>query len=591
MAAFSSQETVTMRQFKDPIHDYIPLSSDICKVVDTKHFQRLRDIKQLGTSYYVWPGASHNRFEHCLGVAHLATLMVTHLQRAQPELGITERDVRCVILAGLCHDLGHGPWSHVWDSLFIPVALKGKKWCHEDASEMMLDDMIKQYPDLGIPPEDATFIKALIAGAKKRCPDEKGFLFEIVANKRNGLDVDKFDYIQRDSIAVGERGNLSLSRLITSARVIENQICYDIKDSNQIYELCWTRFSFHKRIYNHKTAKAIEYMIVDAILAAEPYLSIAKQIEVPSRYLYLTDHIATTIEASEDERLAPAKKIFDRIRERKLYQCVDYKVFQWAFYDTVRVRITAENIADAVRKLSDPEIIASTTPVKENGEIDEVPRSEDDVIDAEFVKAITADHIVVTLSKMHYGMQDKNPLSFVKFYHKKTPDICMHASFHEVSHLMPEVFGEVLLRVYTKDIRYFGLIQAGYRSLLRSMPSQPDPTTPEKPTAHAPFDSPSTPTNAATAEDAPSTPKAPFSRVSSRGYGSLGLGTGASGVDDSPFADNEFMTVSKRFPLAPASPSRSGGGGGVLALSIGKRQRAEGDSEVSGAELKKSKSK
>lgn len=126
------------------------------------------------------------------------------------------------------------------------------------------------------------------------------------------------------------------------------------------------------------------------------------------------------------------------------------------------------------------------------------------------------------------------------------------------------------------------------------MPSQPDPTTPEKPTAHAPFDSPSTPTNgdtSTTAEDVPSTPKAPFSRVSSRGYGSLGLGTGASGVDDSPFADNEFMTVSKRFPLAPASPSRSGGGGGVLALSIGKRQRAEGDSEVSGAELKKSKSK
>lgn len=99
----------------------------------------------------------------------------------------------------------------------------------------------------------------------------------------------------------------------------------------------------------------------------------------------------------------------------------------------MRVRITAENIADAVRKLSDPEIIASTTPVKENGEIDEVPRSEDDVIDAEFVKAITADHIVVTLSKMHYGMQDKNPLSFVKFYHKKTPDSESHWIFVTVS--------------------------------------------------------------------------------------------------------------------------------------------------------------
>jgi HD superfamily phosphohydrolase len=105
-----------------------------------RQFQRLRAIKQLGTSYYVWPGASHNRFEHCLGlqlmapvysphltsslgVAHLARLMAEHLQKSQPELGITPRDVQCVQLAGLCHDLGHGPWSHVWDSLFIPIAL------------------------------------------------------------------------------------------------------------------------------------------------------------------------------------------------------------------------------------------------------------------------------------------------------------------------------------------------------------------------------------------------------------------------------------------------------------------------------------
>ena len=58
-----------------------------------------------------------------IGVAHLARLMTEHLQKSQPELDITDRDVRCVMLAGLCHDLGHGPWSHVWDSMFIPRAL------------------------------------------------------------------------------------------------------------------------------------------------------------------------------------------------------------------------------------------------------------------------------------------------------------------------------------------------------------------------------------------------------------------------------------------------------------------------------------
>lgn len=65
----------------------------------------------------------------------------------------------------------------------------------------------------------------------------------------------RFDYIARDCHAIGEKGNLSLTRLIHSARVIDNQICYDIKDANQLYELCYTRFSLHKRIYNHKTGK------------------------------------------------------------------------------------------------------------------------------------------------------------------------------------------------------------------------------------------------------------------------------------------------------------------------------------------------
>lgn len=109
-----------------------------------KHFQRLRYIKQLGLSYYVFPGASHNRFEHCLGgfpdlfherdkkrimtcalpgVGYLARLMATHLRDMDHSLGITDQHIECVELAGLCHDLGHGPWSHVWDGIFIPAAL------------------------------------------------------------------------------------------------------------------------------------------------------------------------------------------------------------------------------------------------------------------------------------------------------------------------------------------------------------------------------------------------------------------------------------------------------------------------------------
>lgn len=106
----------------DPVHGHVQLDQWQLRVIDTPQFQRLRDLKQLGTSYHVFPGGSHNRFEHSIGVSYLANNLVSRLAESQPELGIDERDIRCVTLAGLCHDLGHGPFSHVFDHEFIPRA-------------------------------------------------------------------------------------------------------------------------------------------------------------------------------------------------------------------------------------------------------------------------------------------------------------------------------------------------------------------------------------------------------------------------------------------------------------------------------------
>jgi len=113
--------------------------------------------------------------------------MVKHLKDQQPELGITDRDVECVQLAGLCHDLGHGPFSHVWDGQFIPVALSvtlvhysqflvpltkqlspGKHWKHEDASAMMFDDLVAKN-NIDLPESDILFIKSLIEGDPGSC--------------------------------------------------------------------------------------------------------------------------------------------------------------------------------------------------------------------------------------------------------------------------------------------------------------------------------------------------------------------------------------------------------------------------------------
>ncbi|KAI0002899.1 hypothetical protein BJV74DRAFT_813935 [Russula compacta] len=533
-----------MRSISDNIHGYVTMGPHVWSIVDTKHFQRLRHIKQLGVSYYVWPGASHNRFEHSLGVAYLARQMVVHLKDAQPELGITDRDVKCVELAGLCHDLGHGPWSHVWDGIYIPSALKAgflpkhRNWQHEDASEMMLDDMMKEY-NFDHPRQDVEFIKALIAGDWTRCSNEKPFLFEIVANKRNGIDVDKFDYIARDTRAIGDNQNLALTRLINSARVIENQICYSSKDANQVYELCYTRFSLHKRIYNHKTAKAIENMLVDAMLAAEPHLKIASHIGDPKRYLGLTDDIRTEIQRSQAPELLEAQRILERIQNRDLYRCVDYKVFDWEHRELLEESITAAGIVAEAKRACSARVGQPASGL--DPEID----NEVDVITLEDISDLTPDKVIVTFSTMHYGMKDKNPLEFVKFYPKNRPNECFHARRGDLSLLMPKQFGEILLRVYTKDVRFFGVVQAGYRSLLARTIQLPEPTSIDVP--------------ASDSDGVPERPRTPrtFSRVSSFNK-SFSAEPGDSGESGSPYL-NQFTTVAKGYGKSlvhPTSPTK-----------------------------------
>jgi len=325
---------------------------------------------------------------------------------------------------------------------------------------MMFDDLVHEY-NINIAEDEIVFIKALIAGEPSRCKgfQVKSYLFEVVANKRNGLDVDKFDYIARDSQAVGMANISGLTRLIHSARVIDDQICYNVKDVNQVYQVCYTRFSLHKQIYNHKTAKAIEYMIIDGLIAAEPFMKITERIQDPKRFLHLTDNIKDTIEETTDPKLEPARAIFDRISSRDLYKLVDSNIVLWKDQKLYKEQFTPERIVDAVKRYSF---------AKEDG------------IKPQDIATLDAKDVIVDLSPMHYGMKDKNPLDFVKFYHKRTPSVSQHAGAGDISLLMPETFGEVLLRVYTRRNSCFGLIQVGYRLILEEL-KKPKP----EPSAHS----------------------------------------------------------------------------------------------------------
>ena len=183
----------------DPIHGIIDLDPICIKIIDTPEFQRLRFIKQLGPVFYVFPSANHTRFEHSIGVCHLAGEMIHSLKEKQPDLQITDQDIQNIKIAGLCHDLGHGPFSHSFDNYILDKSNPYRN--HEYRSCTILQHIIKKYT-LDLDSENLLKIKDLIYPNGSYNLNKK-FLYQIVANDKNGIDVDKFDYLKRDTYYLG----------------------------------------------------------------------------------------------------------------------------------------------------------------------------------------------------------------------------------------------------------------------------------------------------------------------------------------------------------------------------------------------------
>uniref|UniRef100_A0A3P9DMV3 HD/PDEase domain-containing protein n=1 Tax=Maylandia zebra TaxID=106582 RepID=A0A3P9DMV3_9CICH len=387
--------------FNDPIHGHIELPPLLVKIIDTPQFQRLRKIKQLGGGYYVFPGASHNRFEHSVGVGHLAGELVKALRAKQleePSLNseslINDRDVLCVQIAGLCHDLGKSYTVFQYYMHYI----EDVRWLHhhEDASILMFDHLVddnKLTPvmnEYGLITEgdnenDLVFIKEMIKGSvKNNSPlnelykgrnNEKSFLYEIVANKQNGIDVDKFDYFARDCHHLGIQNNFDHRRFIVFARVcnVDGQlhICSRDKEMANLYDMFHTRNSLHRRAYQHRVKMAVEIIC----LYMHFICSVCSVDEVIEQIL----HYGAC--SSTPSSLEEAAQIIQRIMCRDLYQLV--------------------------------------------GEI--------------------------KVAKFDYGKNNEDPIrNYTYFYSKFNPTIGFKIKPEEVSNLLPECFSEKHIRVYWK---------------------------------------------------------------------------------------------------------------------------------------------
>lgn len=455
----------------DPIWLTIELHPLCVMIIDTPQFQRLRSIKQMGGCFSVFPGACHTRFEHSIGTSHLAGVFGRELKKniTEPDIKITNKEILCLEVAGLCHDLGHGPFSHLFDQQFIRKARPNKSWEHENASVGMIKRIFENITQDYVDKNDIDLIQNLIKEQDnateytKTKRKEKPFLFEIIANKLNSIDVDKWDYFSRDCHMLGLHHNFQCERSIKVARVVNHgnwHISFPKSDYHHMFNMFYTRFTIHRQACLHPVVKAVEMMITDALLKADKHLKfppngnkpkcLSDSIDDIDAYLWVTDNVIHQIKAhdGDSDDIREAKQIIKNIESRTLYKMIGEK------------RVEMEK---TIGSSNDPEAI--TTSMTE-------------ILVAKGIERSSPFEIQV--AKFNYGNGNNNPMDNVKLYEKDksesknekkddddsdTPDnqdedshlfdknennVKAEMKDNEVSCMLPVSFEQLYIRLYWK---------------------------------------------------------------------------------------------------------------------------------------------
>ena len=291
----------------DPIHDFVRVNSNELKIIDTPIFQRLRRIRQLSGAHLIYPGAQHTRFEHSLGVMHIAS-MAGH---ALHEKGIVSSDnIQNLRFAGLLHDIGHGPFSHLFEEL-----LQKRKMSHEDIGR---DIILKtQIGDLiSANGFNKKFITELAFGDSKF-----QFMNEIISG---ALSADIMDYLLRDGYFTGaEHAKIDHNRLTYSLDVYKNKLALEKSALVNFETMMISRYQMFKAVYFHKTVRAGEVMLLESMYLAEEELGLSST--SLNEYLKLTDEVILSKLLNLPERnskLRIAKKIATDYLNRNLFKSV-----------------------------------------------------------------------------------------------------------------------------------------------------------------------------------------------------------------------------------------------------------------------------
>jgi HD superfamily phosphohydrolase len=301
-------------EIRDPIHGFIKVSPGELKVVDTPFFQRLRRIRQLSCAYMAYPGANHTRFEHSLGAMHVAGLTSSTLM----EKGYIDDDAASELrLAGLLHDVGHGPFSHLFEEL-----LHSKTGItHEDMSSRIVAET-----EVGEALEKEGFDAKRMAGlAVGRAPGKRRFMNEVVAGT---LSADLMDYLLRDSYYTGAGfGRVDISKVIDSFEVEGDHLAIESDAIHSFEALTVARYEMFKAVYFHKTCRAAEAMVLRAMELADDELGLTHVRDLAKyRNLYDDGVLCRILAMNEGKAAKKAQRLVKDFMERRLLKCVYEKI-------------------------------------------------------------------------------------------------------------------------------------------------------------------------------------------------------------------------------------------------------------------------
>jgi len=298
-------------EIKDPVHGYVYITENEKEIIDSFPVQRLRRLRQLAGAEYVYPGANHTRFEHSVGVMYLAGRVTENPKISQL---ISEDEAEIVRIAALLHDVGHGPFSHVFEHLLDKLDKT-----HEDMTLWIIknSELKDTLNKLGYNAEE---IGKLAIGRLHK--PKKAFLDQIISS---AVDVDKLDFIVRDTFHTGaEYGYIDIFRLIHALDVLDENLAVDLGALSALESFVIARIESFKSIYFHRVGRAAQIMLAMAMEKANEELGLT-HFKTPEEYLAMDDYTVWTMLKNCEK----SSETIKNLERRRMLKCA----YERSFYE------------------------------------------------------------------------------------------------------------------------------------------------------------------------------------------------------------------------------------------------------------------